>query len=136
MSSEKNKYMTALGAGLRTGTYGLFLILALLLLSALLIEKDLFPSEKEMLIIPLTSFLSGFFVRKLLNGEREGGALPTALCSAAALMLYLMIISAGVRDIHMNLKGIGTTAAVYALGDLSGFLVRINKKSRRKHHQR
>ena len=135
MSSEKQDRISWVKSGLRTGAVGLLVLLALLLSAAFLISLGKIPEGNEKYIIPISMLISGFLSRKLTNVGR-GGALPKALFSTSALMLCLTLLSAAVKDIHLNLMALGISLAVYALGDLLGSVVKINKKHRRKHNQR
>ena len=136
MSSEKKGQHILSWAPVRTGALGLLLTLALLMAFAFMISRKVLPEKYNGYIVPVSALLAGMAARKLTDDRREGGALLKAVLAALCMTLLMLLASAGIKEACLHLKGILTTAGAYAVGDLLGSMVKVNKKYRQKHNQR
>lgn len=111
------------------------MMLSALMICALLISKDVL-TEENALIIPAAGMLSGFAACKLAGNGRGEGALTGTLLTAVFVFLLLTLLAPAVKSTQYGFRSAALYAAVYAAGDLLGNMARVNKKYKRKHHQR
>lgn len=136
MSSEKKPHGGFNFEPIRTGAFGLLLLLGLLLFFAFLISRGYIPETSNNWLISAAALIAGFVARKTMDDGREEGILRKALMSAVFMMLPLVFLSACFKDTHLHIRPIAAAAGMYTAGDVLGSVVRINKKGRRKHVQK
>lgn len=136
MSLEKKVRGSVIWLHIRNGVLGLLLTLLFLFCFAFLISRGVLPEENYTLIFPASVLLSGFCAGKLTNGGREEGGLIKACLSTLCMALLFLLLSAGIRGAHPDLKKTLSAAGAYFAGDILSSTVKINKKHNRKHNQK
>ena len=113
---------------------GVLMMLAVLMLCALLVSKDILK-EGNKAIIPTAALLAGFAAEKLVSGSGGEEALTGVLFSAGVVFLLLVLLSLAVKNTQYQISSIMLNAGVYASGAMLGKMARVNKKYKQKHRR-